>query len=151
MTILLTWQWFNMSNCCVLYKEFPQNNRWCQYGLVTVSQYQLCVRWATCLLSFNVTGLYCKSVCGLVMCCQCVCAYHRTPAMSTIESDPLLGPWWVYDCVVVRARACECMYAKLSRCSLSICPSHQVVRQQKCTSFNLSPLGLLCCSLLLLL
>ena len=51
-----------MSDCLVFDNEFPLNNRWCQYGLVTVLQCQLCVRRAICSVSFNVTVVYCMCV-----------------------------------------------------------------------------------------
>ena len=71
------------------------NDTWWQYGLVTATHYQLCVRQATCSLSFNVTGVYSKRVwSGHVL---SGCSYHRTPAVTTIlDKDPLfLGPHWV--------------------------------------------------------
>lgn len=43
-------------------------------------------------LSFNVTGLQCKSVCGLVMCCQCVCVCLSQDTCSEYDRiRPLVG------------------------------------------------------------
>lgn len=95
-----------MLNCCVLCHDFPLNNRWSQYGLVTVSQYQLCVRRLMYFLSFNVTGVYRVCVWSGHVLPMCVCLYHRTPAATTIGSDPLLGPRWVYESVFVCVRLC---------------------------------------------
>lgn len=76
-------------NYCERDNEFPLNNRWCQYGLVSVSQYQLGVRWAMRFWNINVIGVY--YVCVVWSCVVSLCAYHRTPAVSTIGSDLLLG------------------------------------------------------------
>ena len=70
------------------------------------------------------------------------CQSQDTCSVDRIR--PLGGPL-----ARVCLRVCESEYSQPSRCFLSICPSRQAERQQKCARFNLN--GLLFSSLLLLL
>lgn len=70
------------------------------------------------------------------------CQSQDTCSVDRIR--PLGGPL-----ASVCLQVCESEYSQPNRCFLSICPSHQVERQQKCARFNLNELLFSSLSLLL--